>query len=82
MAICTGKRRSAATCQDIVYSCAECTNVGCDQINGGECSNQGFRLGICLSCGTRRARKELGRLVITPQLREAFRVLRLPLPED
>jgi hypothetical protein len=80
MASCPGKRKSAATCNSVIYRCNKCTSVGCDQVQAGECSNQGFRLGTCVKCGTIKPAEDL-RLVMTPQLRQAFKILRLPLPE-
>lgn len=64
----------------VIYRCNKCTSVGCDQLQAGECSNQGFRLGTCVKCGTIKLAEDL-RLVMTPQLRKAFKILRLPLPE-
>jgi hypothetical protein len=81
MASCTGTRKSAAICKSVVDSCTKCTNVGCDQVEAGECSNQGFRSGICLKCGKMKLGHELGLLVMTPQLQQAINVLRLSLPE-
>jgi hypothetical protein len=51
---CSGKRKSAGICNSTVHLCDECANVGCDQIEAGECSNQGFRLGTCVNCGKAR----------------------------
>ena len=75
MASCQGKRRSTAICNSVVYRCENCTNVGCDQVEAGECSNQGFRSNSCLICGTIRLGEE--RLTMTPQLEEAMTMLRL-----
>ena len=75
MASCPGKRRSTAMCNKVVYRCENCTNVGCDQVEAGECSNQGFRSNSCLMCGTIRVEEE--RLAMTPQLEEAMKILRL-----
>jgi late competence protein required for DNA uptake (superfamily II DNA/RNA helicase) len=74
MAICQGKRRSTTICNSVVYRCENCTNVGCDQVDTGECSNQGFRSNNCLMCGRIRLRE---RLAMTPQLEEAMKILRL-----
>ena len=75
MASCQGKRRSAAICNSVVYRCENCTNVGCDQLEAGECSSQGFRSNSCLMCGTIRLGEE--RLAMTPQLEEEITILRL-----
>jgi hypothetical protein len=81
MANCTGKRKPA-TCGSPVFNCSKCANVGCDQLEVGECSNQGFSSGICTQCGAVRMTSEMGHLVITPQLREAIRRLRWTLPDE
>jgi hypothetical protein len=81
MANCTGRKKSIP-CDSIVHSCGKCTNVGCDQLEVGECSNQGFLSGVCLSCGTIRLEGEFGPLLVTPQLREAARRLKLSLPDE
>jgi hypothetical protein len=78
MASCQGKRKSTATCNSVTYRCENCTNVGCDQVMAAECSNQGFRLSICLMCGTIRLEEEW--LAMTPQLEHAIKILRLPIP--
>ena len=75
MAICVGKRKSAGSCHSPVYRCTTCTNVGCDQGNFDECSNQGFKLGTCLTCGAMKLERDT--LVKTPQLQEAIRMLRI-----
>ena len=75
MASCQGKRRSTAICNSVVYRCENCTNVGCDQVEAGECSNQGFRSNSCLMCGTIRLGEE--RLAMTLQLEQAMKILRL-----
>ena len=54
MANCSGKRKSLAICNSTVYDCDECASAGCDQIEAGECSNQGFRFGTCVTCGKAR----------------------------
>jgi hypothetical protein len=82
MAVCSGKRKSGATCNSTVYRCDKCVNVGCDQVHAGECSNQGFRLSMCLKCGAINLKQDMGRLVMMPQLQQAIRVLRLSLPVD
>jgi hypothetical protein len=74
MASCQGKRRSTAICNSVVYRCEKCTNVGCDQVEAGGCSNQGFRSNNCLMCGRIRFGE---RLAMTPQLEEAMKILRL-----
>jgi hypothetical protein len=51
MAGCAGKRKSAVTCNSAIHCCRKCTSVGCDQVEEGECSNQGFRFGTCMKCG-------------------------------
>jgi hypothetical protein len=51
MASCPGKRDNH-TCNSTLYRCKKCGNVGCDQSQPGKCTNQGFRLGKCLKCGT------------------------------
>jgi hypothetical protein len=75
MANCQGRKRSTAICNGVVYRCENCTNVGCDQVEAGECSNQGFRSECCLICGTIRLGE--GRLAMTPQLEQAMAILRL-----
>jgi len=75
MANCQGKRKSTAICNGVVNRCDNCTNVGCDQIEARECSNQGFRSNSCLMCGVIRVGEE--RLAMTPQLEEALKILRL-----
>jgi len=59
MADCSGKRKSAATCNSVVSSCNKCTSVGCDQVEADECSNQGFRSGTCVKCGTIKLGQDL-----------------------
>jgi len=81
MVSCTGKRKSAS-CGSRVYGCRKCTNFGCDQLQAGECSNQGFRSGRCIRCETVRVAEDLGLLVMTPQLQEAVRRLRFTLPDE
>jgi hypothetical protein len=78
--VCPGKRKSAATCNSVVHYCDKCKSVGCDQIEAGECSNQGFRSGTCVKCGTRKLGQDL-RLVMTPQLAQAIKMLQISLPE-
>jgi hypothetical protein len=79
MASCQGKTRSVAICNRVVYRCENCTNVGCDQGETGECSNQGFQSNSCLMCGTMRVGEE--RLAMTPQLEQAMTILRLGTAE-
>ena len=79
MASCQGKRRSTAICNSVVYRCENCTNVGCDQVEAGECSNQGFRSRFCLMCGAITLGEE--RLAMTPQLEQAMTILRLGAEE-
>jgi len=79
MANCQGKRKSEPVCNGTVWRCGSCINVGCDQEHDSECSNQGFRDGVCTRCG---ASKLAGSsLAITPQLEQAIKILRLTLPE-
>jgi hypothetical protein len=80
MADCSGKRKSAAKCNSVVYSCNKCTSVGCDQVEADECSNQGFRSGTCVKCGTIKLGQDLP-LVMTPQLQQAIKILQISLPE-
>jgi hypothetical protein len=75
MASCQGKGRSTAICNSVVYRCENCTNVGCDQVEANECSNQGFRSNSCLMCGRMRLGEEP--LAMTPQLEAAMKILRL-----
>jgi hypothetical protein len=77
MASCQGKTKSAAACNSLVIRCTQCTNVGCDQALAGDCSNQGFRSGICMKCGA--IKMDETQLVMTPQLEQALKILRLPL---
>ena len=79
MASCQGKRRSTAICNGVVYRCENCTNVGCDQVEAGECSIQGFRSNACVMCGVIRLGEE--RLAMTPQLEQAMTILRLGTQE-
>ena len=84
MASCLGKRKSAATCNSVVYRCKQCANIGCDQVYTDQCSNQAFRCGTCVKCGTIELAQDLlrqHRLVMTPQLQHAVRMLRLSQPE-
>ena len=62
-----------------VQNCAKCTNVGCDQLEVGEGSNEGFSSGRCTQYGAVRMTSAL---VITPQLREAIGHLRWNLPDE
>ena len=80
MADCSGKRKSAATCNSVVSSCNKCTGVGCDQVEADECSNQGFRSGTCVKCGAIKLGQDLP-LVMTPQLQRAIKILQILLPE-
>jgi hypothetical protein len=79
MASCQGKRISTTICNSVVYRCENCTNVGCDQVEAGECSNQGFRSNSCVICGALRLGE--GRLAMTPQLEQAMTILRLGTQE-
>jgi hypothetical protein len=71
MANCFGTRKSAGICNSSVHQCDECANTGCDQIEAGECSNQGFGLGTCVSCGKARflSAVDLVRILETTQSR-------------
>jgi hypothetical protein len=61
MASCPGtKIKKNWPCLTVLYRCKRCNNVGCDQAQVGECSNQGFRLGKCLRCGA-QSQKDLFR---------------------
>ena len=75
MAICNGHKKSAALCHSTVNGCTRCTNVGCDQDEAGQCSNQGFHSGICLNCGA--PKREQDTLAMTPQLQEAIKIVRM-----
>ena len=84
MPSCPGKRKSAATCNGAVYYCKQCAHIGCDQVQTDECSNQGFRCGTCVKCGTIELAQDLlshQRLVMTPQLQHAIKMLRLSQSE-
>jgi len=84
MASCRGKRKSTATCNSAVYRCKQCANIGCDQVQTDECTNQGFWCGTCVKCGTIELAQDLlrqQRLVMTPQLDQAIKILQLSLPE-
>jgi hypothetical protein len=72
MAICAGKRKSAITCNSAVYLCEECISIGCDQVEAGECSNQGFRFGTCVKCGKPRflSASDLVRMLETTYTKE------------
>lgn len=52
MANCPGKKRTGGICYGFVYRCKKCGSVGCEHYQDGECSNQGFKSGYCLRCGT------------------------------
>jgi hypothetical protein len=79
MAGCPAMRTSAAKGNSAVYRCENRTNVGCDQVETDECSNQAFGSSACLMCGRLRLREE--RLRMTPQLEEAMKILRLGTQE-
>ena len=53
MALCPGKRaKKVGSCGSILFRCKKCGNVGCQQAQGGDCSNQGFSASSkCLRCG-------------------------------
>jgi len=67
-------------CGGTVNRCDKCASLGCDQVQPGECSNQAFWFGTCMKCGTMSLGNDL-RLVLTPQLEHAIKVLHLSLPE-
>jgi len=71
MANCSGKKKSLTTCNSTVHECDECLNVGCDQIEADEYSNQGFHFGTCVRCGKARflSAVDLVRLLETTQSR-------------
>jgi hypothetical protein len=71
MAGCAGKRKTLAICKSNLHECDECESVGCDQIEAGECSKQGFRFGTCLTCGKGRflSAVDLVRMLETTQTR-------------
>lgn len=53
MASCPGRRtKRSGSCLATLYRCKKCGNVGCEHIQAGECTNQGFRLTKCARCGT------------------------------
>ena len=44
MATCPGKRvKNNNPCNSSLYRCKKCGNVGCEQGDSSQCSNQGFR---------------------------------------
>ncbi len=51
MATYPGKRNKA-TCIGVLYRCKNCGNVGCERGGQNECTNQAFRSGKCLKCGS------------------------------
>jgi len=49
MAFCPGRRKSkSGSCSARLYCCKKYRNIGCEQTNIGECSNQGFHMFKCL----------------------------------
>ena len=46
---CRGRDKGGSQCQATLYRCAKCGNVGCTKAG---CSNQGFRDGNCVKCGS------------------------------
>jgi hypothetical protein len=80
MASCSGKLKSAATCGSVVHRCKKCMSIGCDQVAPDECSEQGFRLGTCVKCGAiglAQEQLQKARLVVTPQLEKAMKILKI-----
>lgn len=52
MASCPGKRaKRTGIYVSMLYRYKKCGNVGCDQGQPGDCSNQAFRLARCMKCG-------------------------------
>ena len=59
MSICPGKRKkNNSNCTSTLYRCKKCGNIGCEQNQPFDCSNQGFKAGKCLKCGV-SGQKEL-----------------------
>jgi len=53
MSNCHGQRKNYnMTCNSSIYKCKKCGNVGCNQPSEGDCSQQGFRNGSCVKCGS------------------------------
>lgn len=52
MPVCPGKKLQPphSKCISNVYRCKKCGNAGCTTLP--ECSNQGFKSGKCVKCGT------------------------------
>lgn len=51
MPTCPGKVEKR-NCLKTLYRCKKCGNIGCDRSKLDECTNQAFRLGRCLRCGS------------------------------
>ena len=54
MSMCYGVREgsSSSKCGYNLFHCKKCKNVGCSYDNTIKCSNQLFRNGRCLRCGS------------------------------
>ena len=56
MGLCRGRNPNEQNkykyCNYILKQCLVCGIVGCDHGREGECTNQAFKVGLCLRCGT------------------------------
>jgi hypothetical protein len=51
VAKCRGIKKDHV-CKNPIFRCIECGNYGCDQEVADKCTDQGFKVGICLHCGS------------------------------
>lgn len=50
VATCTGIKKEHV-CKNPIFRCTECGNYGCSQDVVEKCTDQGFKVDICLHCG-------------------------------
>ncbi|MFA6308208.1 MAG: hypothetical protein WC677_00460 [Clostridia bacterium] len=43
-------------CKNPIFRCSKCGNYGCDQVSIEKCTEQGFKNGKCLHCGSTETR--------------------------
>ena len=53
MGLCRGKvvTENNKQCNYLLKQCKVCGIVGCDRQFEGQCTNQAFKVGLCLRCG-------------------------------
>jgi hypothetical protein len=57
VAICNGRLKSGAKCNEPLYRCLVCSIVGCKQPEPNMCTKQGYVKEVCIKCKSEK--KEL-----------------------